>query len=129
MADTIAFEPVGLEIGGYGDFFAEITDINLEQSRDSIDVSNFSSEDFKDYIMSKLRDAGELTGTMNFDPSQSAPFENEPTSTTISFPNGTGGITGNTWTFDAFLMSYGMSGSVGSQMTSSFTLKLTGAIT
>jgi hypothetical protein len=128
---TKAFEPIGLSLSGtsdegtdYADFFAEITDIDLEIDTDEIDVSHFNSENYKDFIAAKLKDPGQISGTINFDPAVAPPIGQDVSTVTINFPD----ADSTAWSADCFLKTYGFSGSVGEQMTSSFTLRLTGAI-
>lgn len=136
---THAMTAVGLTISGssggttntdYTDFLAEITDISMNLSVDDIDVSHFNSDEadygngYKEYIQASLKEPGELSGTMNFNPADEPPLGEDSSTITINFPDGA-----TTWSFSGYLKEFTMNGTVDSQMTADFTIKATGAIT
>lgn len=133
-----AIEPVGLTLTIGGTSVGKITSINLALTMDDIDVTHFGTTlnasthlGFKEYMPSKLRDGGELSGTIFFDPRAANSinlFKNTTSSVVITYKD-SADVSIVTWTFLGYIKSLSPTGSIGSAMTADFSIKIAGAIT
>ena len=119
------FEPVGLTISFHSGFLARITDISLDINVDDIDVSHFGSSNYKEYIPTQLKEPGELSVTIQLDPSTSPPIGEDPEQIVITFPDSAS----STWSFNGYMKGYSISGAIGDAMTADCSIKAAGAIT
>ena len=105
----------------FSTFTGEVTSLSVSSSREQIDVTHMNSPNsFKEFIAA-LRDPGEITLEMNFDPTQPDPQELGRDTLAITWPNGT------TWSYDdAECTGYDITAPVAEQMTSTATFKLSG---
>ena len=124
-----AFEPVGTIVTFPTGFEAQITDISLDIETEDIDVSHFQSVRYREYIPSALKDAGELSCTLHFDPAidignvlgVAGPCE-------VQFIDHNG-VARGTWNFNGYLRQYSFSGAIGAAMTADAAIKVDGDIT
>lgn len=124
-----AFEPVGTIVSFPTGFTAQITDISLDIETEDIDVSHFQSVRYREYIPSALKDAGELSCTLHFDPSiDIGDVLGVKGTTTINFIDHDG-VARGTWTFSGYLRQYSFSGAIGAAMTADAAIKVDGDIT
>ncbi len=77
-----------------------------------------------------MKDAGELTAEIAFNPDEPNPLEltpdAEPIPLVITWPLPAGGVTPATWTIDAVCTGYEPSAPIDDRMTASITWKLSG---
>ena len=118
----------GIRIGGTGSFqkVAEVTNLTPPgRTRDTVDATHLESPDgYKEYIPG-LKDAGEATLTINFDPADQdillEAFENGAVESQITFPNKV------TLTFDGIVTGYEINDVVADEkMSATFTVKPSG---
>ncbi|WP_017602209.1 phage tail tube protein [Nocardiopsis lucentensis] len=110
------------------DLVGEATDISgPEMSRDTIEVTSHDSPDaFREWV-GGLKDGGEVTFTVRYDPDLHNPlqddFDDEQTRNyQIRLPDVPGGI----WNFSAFITNMGLSFPMEDAMGADFTFKISG---
>ncbi len=106
-------------------FCAEIIDCTPpEQTRDEIETTHTMTADgWKTYIMSELKDAGELSVDLNFDPSATPPIEDAFEAAVLNFGSGA------TWSAQMALKSYAPTAPIDDRCTATCVLKVSGKIT
>jgi uncharacterized protein (DUF2237 family) len=121
--------PTGTAATGMHMVCAQITDISMNLETSDIDISHFGSVDYKEYKASALKDGGELSATVQFDPDiDLAEIMGQKVIITVTFKDGFGNTEG-AWTFDGYLKSYSFTGAIGSAMTANISFKASGEIT
>jgi len=80
------------------------------------------------YIPSDLVDGGEVTMTMHFNPDDTPPVHLAEENVQITWPKAASDTTAATWTFPAFVTSWGASAPLGEKMTIDVTLKVAGEV-
>jgi len=124
-----AFEPVGTVITFPAGFDAQVTDISLDIETEDIEISHFQSVRYREYIASALKDAGEMSCTVHFDPSiDIGNIMGEKGTVTINFTDYSG-VHRGTWEFSGYIRSYSLSGAIGAAMTADVAVKVDGDIT
>lgn len=134
-----AIEPVGLTFTVAGTSIGKITSLNNTQTAEDIDVTHFGTSvdgtthlGFKEFMPSRLRDPGEFSGTLFFDPTKAKTverFSNTTKACVVTFYDETAASI-CTWSFNGYFKQLNMSASgVGSAITCDFTIKIAGTIT
>lgn len=108
---------------------AQVTDISMNVETTDIDVSHFLSSGYKESIGAALKEPGELSCTVHFDPTcDISSILGVTVAVTVTFKDGYGNTEG-TWTFDGYVKTYSFTGAIGSAMTASLSIKAAGKIT
>lgn len=108
-------------------FFAEVIDASLPgSSREAIDANHLQTVGGMEFLAAALVDYGELSLTMNFDPSVTPPIAEDASTVVIKFTQVT---PQQTWTFIGFLTGHTPAVATNDKMTASATLKVSGGIT
>ena len=114
----------GLEIAFESGFLATITDVTPPaSSRPSIDTSHYGTSTYRTFIPGDLIDNGQLQCTIEFDPGQVPPIDQDASTVTITFRND------ETWEFSGFMTDYQPGSPMEERMTASCVIKVSGAIT
>lgn len=121
----------GLSITFSSGFLALIKSISWSgQNRESLDTTNMSTTDGKmTFLPSDLKDAGEISVDLLFDPDMAPPIASAAETVTVTFPIPAGGSTAATWAASGFLTSFELTAPHDDLMTATATIKLTGGIT
>jgi hypothetical protein len=138
-----AFEPVGSTIvfsqssasgaaalpADMDKMVAQVTDISMNVETTDIDVSHFLSSGYKESIGAALKEPGELSCTVHFDPTVDiSSILGVTVHVVITFKDGYGNTEGS-WSFDGYVKTYSFTGAIGSAMTASLSIKAAGRIT
>lgn len=118
----------GTSITFQSGFFAAIKDVKHSGiSRESVDVTNFGSTNgWKEFIPSQLKDAGELEVELLYDTDLEPPIDQAAETVTITFPLKSGETTAAKIQCSAFMTSAEAGVPMEDAMTQSVTLKFTG---
>lgn len=106
------------------DFIEEVNGPSL--STDSVETTHSQSTSAWKEFIPGLKDAGEVTARINFDPDEPVIQDATVRSLVITFPPGSGQSTGATFTCDAFVTGASVAIPIGDRMTQEVTWKFTG---
>lgn len=127
----MADEGFGTTITFQSGFCAEILDVSWDGiERNAIDTSHMTTVDgWMTFLLSDLKDPGELTVELQFDPDESPPITAAAETVTVTFPIPAGGSVAATWACSGGLTSMGIAVPHNDKMTASCKLKFSGAPT
>jgi predicted secreted protein len=113
----------------FGSFTAEINSLSGPTiQQDSVETTHLSTVGRWREFCFGIKDPGELSLEVNFDPDTDVPVDEQSTLViTWTLPDGQS--TPATWSADAFLTSYECEAVVDEKLSASLTFKLSGAIT
>tara|TARA_B100000029_G_scaffold269360_1_gene264694 strand:- start:2063 stop:2431 length:369 start_codon:yes stop_codon:yes gene_type:complete len=105
-------------------FFAEIISVDgPDLSREAIDTTHMGTTNgWKTFIPSDLKDGGTLSVEMAYDPGTSPPIADAESSCTVTYPDA------STCSFTGFMTSFSSSIPIDDRMTASAEIKVNGAV-
>jgi len=121
----------GTSITFQSGFFAEITDVKISGiARESVDVTNFASTNgWKEFIPSEMKDGGELEVEIIHDTNDAAPVDQASETVTITFPLKGAESSGATYASSGFMTNYDITVPGEDKITATATIKFSGAPT
>jgi hypothetical protein len=124
----MADEGFGTTITFQSGFFAQITNVGWDGiERGDIDTSHMTTtEGWMTFIPSDLKNAGELTVEISFDPDDAPPITAAPETITVTHPIPAGGNTAATWACSGYMKSFGNAIPHDGKMTGTAVLKFSG---
>jgi hypothetical protein len=116
---TIAF--------GTSGFTAEVMSVaGNDITREDIEVTNMASTNYREFIPSKLVDAGSIEMEISFDPNSQPPIAGAAEVITITFPLPAGGATPATLVFSGYVNSWSWTSTMEEKMEGTITIKIDG---
>ncbi len=107
----------------FASFSGELTEVGGPSlSRDTVDTTHMLSPDEWREFIAGLKDGGEVTLTVHFDPAEIPPIESAKGTVTITWPDGT------PWSFDGIVTAYEPAAPVDDKMVASITIKVSGKV-
>jgi hypothetical protein len=109
-------------------FCAEVLDVGWDgMSREAIDTTHMTTTNgWMTFLPSDLKDAGELSVSLQFAPNTAPPITGAAETVTVTFPLPAGGSTRATWACSGFMTGMGVAVPNGDKMTADATIKFSG---
>lgn len=125
----MADQGYGISIAFQSSFFsAKLLSANWSGiAREALQTTHMTTTDgWRTFMPSDLKDAGELRVRFQFDPNQDPPIDQDAESIVVTYPTPAGQTTPATWTCSGFMTEYSFEGEFEGIMEAEATLKFSG---